>query len=148
MARLAFARPPDKMDMKPIQWDKQETFTAPNGQVGMRYAISDHDGVTYEFSMHDPTIQALLPKSVWFPVYSAPTNCANIKRIDGKLVVLCGFGKPNDPMGNLVFMRVSSRAGYLPSRMTQITDMIMVTLTGFGIQFAKTTFDDLAFTGN
>lgn len=132
----------------PIQWDKQETFTAPNGKIGIRYAISDHDGVAYEFSMHDPTIQSMFPRDLWFPVHSAPASCARINRIDGKLVVLCGFGKPNDPMGNLVLMRVGSRPGFSRSRMAQIIGLMLVTMTGFGLQFDKTTLDTLAFSGN
>lgn len=132
--------------MTPIQWDKQETFTAPNGKIGMRYAISDHDGITYEFSMHDPTIQSMFPVAHWFPVHSAPASCAKIDRIEGKLVVLCGFGKPNDPMGNLLLMRVASRPGYSRSKMAQIIATILITLAGFGIQFDKAKID--AFSEN
>ncbi len=117
-----------------IEWDKAETFEAANGEVCMRYAISDRDGVCYEFSMHDPTIQSMYPASHWMPVFSAPINSAKIDRIEGRLVVLCGFGKPNDPTGNLVLMRVSSRPGFSPERMALIVSMILVTLMGFGIR--------------
>ena len=120
--------------MTPIQWDKQEMFTASNGEAGIRYAISSSDGVTYEFSMHDPTIQTMLPQAYWLPVFSAPVNNAKIDRIDGCLVVLCGLSKPNDPSGNLVMMRVASRLGFSPNRMAQIIAVILATLAQFGIR--------------
>jgi hypothetical protein len=122
------------MNMKPIEWDKQETFTAPNGAVGIRYAVSDRDGITYEFSMHDPTIQSMLPQAYWLPVFSAPASNAKIDRIDGRLIVLCGLNKPNDPLGNLVLMRVASRPGFSPDRMAYIISLILMTLAGFGIR--------------
>lgn len=131
-----------------IQWDKCETFSASDGTPGIRYAISDRDGVTYEFSMHDPTIKSMVSRDRWLPVHSSPTNCANINQIDGKLIVLCGFGKPNEPVGNLLMMRVGSRPGFSQDRMTQIISLILFTLAGFGIQFNKAKFEKFAFTGN
>ena len=125
------------MNLEPIQWDKQEMFTAPNGAFGVRYATSDRDGVTCEFSMHDPTIQSMLPIAYWLPVHSAPINNAKIDRIDGRLVVLCGFGKPNDPMGNLVLMRVASRPGFSLVQMERVFSMIFLTLAELGIRFDK-----------
>src|SRR5690349_6454336 len=119
--------------MKP-DWDRQEIFTASNGKVGVRYAISDRDGVSYEFSMHDHTIQSMLPRSLWMPVFTAPSTNAKIDRIDGRLVVLCGLNKPNDPMGNLILMRVGSRPGYSPDRMAHIVTLILGTLAGLGIR--------------
>jgi hypothetical protein len=129
------------MNETDIQWDKQETFIARNGRVGIRYASSDHDGVIVEFSMHDPTIQEMLPKNHWLPVFTAPSTNAKIDRIDGRLVVLCGFGKPNDPMGNLLLMRLSSRPGFSPERMSKAIVLTLVTLAGFGIRPDKNMMD-------
>jgi hypothetical protein len=120
--------------MKPIQWDKQEMFTAPNGQLCVRYAISDHDGVVIEHSMHDPTIQSMLPVDYWLPVYTAPVNNARADRIDGRLVVLCGFGKPDDPTGNLFLMRLASRPGFSATRLAGIIGLMLVSLAAFGIR--------------
>jgi|HubBroStandDraft_5_1064220.scaffolds.fasta_scaffold666673_1 hypothetical protein len=130
-----------------IQWDKFETFNA-GGHTAIRYAFSEKDGVSLEMSLHDPTIQSMFPQSHWFPIYSAPTSNAKIDRIDGKLVVLMGFGKPNDPLGNLMLMRVWSRLGYSKARMGQIITFILISMAKNGIQFEKTTLDTLAFEAN
>jgi hypothetical protein len=129
--------------MNPIEWDKQETFTAPNGVTAMRYAVSNRNGVTYEFSMHDATIQTMLPQTYWIPVFTAPVNNAKIDRIDGRLVVLCGFGKANDPVGNLVLMRVATIPGFSVERLACVIALILATLARFGIQPDKHMMDTI-----
>jgi hypothetical protein len=129
------------MNAMPIQWDKQEMFVAPNGMQGVRYAISDRDGIVLEFSMHDATIQSLLPRDYWFPVFSTPVNNAKVNLIDGKLVILCGLGKPNDPMGNLILYRVKISRGFLDERKNAVTELLVETLRGFGIKFENNMFD-------
>ena len=123
--------------MDSMEWDKKEMFAAPNGVIAVRYAISDRDGVAIEFSMHDPTIQSMFPRDYWLPVFTALTNNVRINRIDGKCVVLCGFGKPNDPLGNLILFRLSSKAGFSGARMGRIVAQIIITLDRFGIRFDK-----------
>lgn len=122
------------MNASPFQWDKTETFTGSNGQPGIRYAISDHDGVSVEFSMHDPTIKELVEPEQWVPVFTSDMVNSKIDRINGHLVILCGFGKPKDPMGNLLMFRVSHRPGFSRARMDQIVKLIFATLMGFGIR--------------
>ena len=120
--------------MTPMDWDQQELFTGSNGEVGVRYAFSDRGGVTFELSMHDATIQSILPRGFWLPVYMAPANNSRIDRIDGRLVVLCGFGKVSDPMGNLLLIRVATRPGFSGGRLAFVIAMILLTLLGLGIR--------------
>jgi hypothetical protein len=94
--------------MNTLEWDKEETFIAPNGETVIRYAKADRGGIIYEFSMHNATIQSMLPIEFWAPVFSAPVINCRIEFIDGMLIVLCGCGVPTDPVGNLVLMKVSA----------------------------------------
>lgn len=110
--------------MTPIQWDNQETFIASSGATAIRYAMS----------MHDATIRSLLPADFWIPVHAAPVTNAKIERVHGRLVVLCGFNKPDDPLGNLVLIRVATAPGFSRNRLATVTAMILMTLAGFGIQ--------------
>lgn len=120
-----------------IQWDKQDLFAAPDGTPRIRYAISNREGVCCEMSMHDPTIQSLLAPAYWLPVFTALQESAKINRVDGRLVVLLGFGKPRDPIGNLIMMRVSSQPGFSPERMALVINLILMTLMHFGIRLDK-----------
>ncbi len=122
-----------------IQWDKCETFVS-NGETFIRYAVSDQDGVTFEVSMHDPTIQAMYPREHWLPVYCAPTN-TKIDRIDGRLVVLCGLGQPNNPNGNLMLMRATAQTKYSAFRKAKIIAGILATLAGLGISPDENMYD-------
>ena len=124
-----------------IQWDKLDTFETDTGESFIRYAVGDRDGITYEFSMHDPTIQAMFPQGYWWPVYCAPTNNVKIDRIDGRLVVLCGLGKPNDPNGNLMLSQVAARPKHSVVWKAQIIAMILATLAGLGISPDKDMYD-------
>lgn len=117
-----------------MNWDKVTMFNAKTGQQGIRWASSEREGVHCEFSMHDETIQALLPANYWLPVLSATVNNAKIDRIDGRLVALFGLGKPSDPMGNLVLVRLATRPGHNISRLNDCILHILAMLQKFGIK--------------
>lgn len=122
-------------------WDNPEFFTMPNGKPAIRYALSDRGGVVVECSMHDATIRSLLPMAYWLPVFSATIDNAKIDRIGGKLVVLFGCGKPNDPGGNLVLYRVCSRPGFSPQRMAQVVALLLATCAQSGIRLDQPMVD-------
>lgn len=121
----------------PIKWDKSETFTASNGETCTRYAISSKDGVTLEFSIHDPTIQSIVPREYWLAVWTATVTNARFERIDDQLCVLVGFGKSNDPLCNLALYRISTRRDFSRKWLGKIMNFILMTLVGFGIHLDK-----------
>ena len=120
--------------MNTSEWDKQETFITSTGETGIRYAKADREGIIYEFSMHEATIQSMLPVEFWAPVFSTPVVNYRIDFIEGKLVVLCGFGVPKDPMGNLILMKVQSRPHYSSRRLADVIKRIRMILAGLGIR--------------
>jgi len=124
-----------------MEWDNPKFFTMPNGTLAVQYALSDRGGVVVECSMHDATIRSMLPMAYWLPVFSATIDNAKIDRIGGKLVVLFGFGKPNDPGGNLVLYRVCSRPGFSPQRMEQVVGPLLATCAQFHIRLDQPMVD-------
>jgi len=123
-----------KLIMEPFEWDKQEMFTGSNGVTAVRYAISDHEGVTVEASMHDPTIRSMLPVEFWLPVHNAQIINARINRVDEWLVSLIGFGKSSDPLGNLTLTRVRTEAVFSAERLSRVITMIFKEIAGHGIR--------------
>jgi hypothetical protein len=60
-------------------------------------------------SMSDTRIWKELPREQWMPVMLANQNSAKMDCTRGlkrTLTVLFGFGKPNDPSGNLMMVRI------------------------------------------
>jgi hypothetical protein len=128
--------------MAPNEWDVCETFSV-NGNEAVRHAISDRDGVIYEFSMHDPTIQSMVPQSQWLAAMSAPVTNAKIDRIERGFTVLIGMGKPADPLGNLLFIRVKTNPGFAAHRLAKMIAMVLVILDRFGIRPDKQMIDKI-----
>jgi hypothetical protein len=66
-------------------------------------SVSDHGSTTVEIFVDDK--QSLKP-DFWGPEFLAPVINARLAFIEGRVIVLCGFSKPNDPVGNLMLFRV------------------------------------------
>src|SRR5579872_5826142 len=113
-----------------FQWDNSDMTVMPDGTLLPKNAVSDKNGVKLEMSMHDGTIQTLLPKSHWLPVFTANIANAKIDRIAGSFIVLAGFGTPDDPAGNLMFFRITTVAPYSPARLAEVISHIVCTLAG------------------
>jgi hypothetical protein len=120
--------------MNTLEWDEQVTVITSTGEMGIRYAKADREGIIYEFSMHGTTIQSMLPVEFWAPVFSTPVANCRIDFIEGKLVVLCGLGVPKDPMGNMVLMKVQSRPHYSSRRLAIVIKHIRTILAGLGLR--------------
>jgi hypothetical protein len=124
-----------------VKWDKVETFTTAAGTTAIQYAVRESEGVTEEFSLHDPTIQKLLPSSFWLPVYSYPLNNFRFDIVGGWWVALFGFGKPEDPMGKLMLARVKTQPGYSPERVASFAARIAMQCEMMGLGKGTNTTD-------
>jgi hypothetical protein len=69
------------------------------------YAYGD---TVVEIFVSDEHIKAKLERDFWLPVFLADRVNARIASNDGKIVVLCGFGKQKDREGNLILFRVTT----------------------------------------
>ena len=123
--------------MPPIQWDECETFADSDGTPFIRYAICNRHGIVFEMSMHDATIQKLVPQGDSLAVMSFPANNAKIDPIARGFTVLIGFGKPNHPAGNLQFMRLRTAPGFSQDHFADLVARVIGTLKAYDIPFTK-----------
>lgn len=126
-----------------IDWNMSEMFTGPNGKSAVRYAVSIRDGVHFELSMHDPTIQKMVSHEFWLPAFAAQRANARVEivrdtiRDRPQVAIICGFGKPNDPMGNLILYRISPGRGYSPERLIKVVGLVAMSLLAMGIRLDR-----------
>ena len=96
--------------MSKFPWDTIETFPHPNtGALLPEWAVSTVGTTKVEMSMNDARIWRELPREQWLAVMLSNRNNAKTDRTGGMqriLTVLFGFGKPADPAGNLMLVRV------------------------------------------
>ena len=64
-----------------------------------------------EVCMEDARIQQELELDYWRPVFLQPANNARIDYMGDRLVILFGFGRPTDPVGNLMLIRLKTDFG-------------------------------------
>ena len=92
-------------------WDTFETFPHPEtGELLPEWAVSTVGGTTIEMSVNDRRIWRVLPREQWLVVLLAKRNQGKIDRAEQGtqriITVLFGFGSPDDPIGNLMFVRL------------------------------------------
>jgi hypothetical protein len=120
-----------------LQWDAVQMFRHPQTGAEMpEWAVSTVGTTTVELSMRDERIWRELPREEWLGVMASPVNNVKMNRIDDAWVTLIGFGRPNDPAGNLMFVRVRSYLGILANsprspdaeHFARVTKLVMTTL--------------------
>lgn len=126
--------------MLDLQWDSFSTSKHPPGELP-EWAVSTVGSTKVELSMRDERIWRELPREQWLGVMLAPQNNVKMGRIHGAWVTLFGFGRPNDPAGNLMFIRVRSDLETLTTQpgspdaqqFARATKAIFMTMQGLGI---------------
>jgi hypothetical protein len=78
------------------------------GQSGETESVYAYGDTIVEMFVCDQKIETQLERDFWLPVFLASQPNARITAVGGRIVVLCGFGKQNDPEGNLLLFRVST----------------------------------------
>ena len=94
-----------------IPWDRIEEFSHPEtGELRPEWAVSTVGSTTFEMSMRDERICKEVPREEWLPVMLSNRTHARIFRVGQDtrrtVTVIFGFGSPNDPIGNLMLVRV------------------------------------------
>lgn len=115
------------------------------------WAVSTVGTTSVELSMRDERIWRELPREEWLGVMAAPVSNAKMSRIQDSWVTLIGFGQPNDPAGNLMFVRVRSDVRTLTAtprspaaeHFARITKTLMTTLHALGIQLDQSMYDQI-----
>lgn len=136
-----------------LPWDTIQMFRHPETGLEMpEWAVSTVGTTSVELSMCDERIWRELPKDEWLGVMAAPVSNAKMNRIQDAWVTLIGFGRPGDPAGNLMLVRVRSDLRTLTTNprspdaehFARITKVLMMTLHALGIQPDQNMYDRMA----
>lgn len=136
--------------MLPLDWQTYEVFHNPaTGEPLIRWAVSTSGYTTVEMSMCDERIKAELPQEDWMPVYLLTRNNLRTFARDGAAVLLYGFGSPNDPAGNLMFVRVrtdiraftADAASADAQHLKRVVGSITAMMRGMGISMDNDMYD-------
>ena len=96
--------------MKNFPWDKITNIQHPKtGETLVEWAVSTVGTTKVEVSMSDEIIWRVISREQWLQVMLSNRNTAKMDkkgRLNGTLTILFGCGRPNDPLGNLILLRL------------------------------------------